>query len=173
MEDNIKLIKANGKYKEQYIEMIKEWMVSKEDLIPWSLNLDYSDFDTMLRELDQYEKGIELPKGFVSSSSYWLIKDDKQILGALDIRHRLNENLAFRGGHIGYGIRPGARRQGYATKMLSLALEECKLMGLNKVLITCDKNNMGSAKTIMNNHGVLESEDMENGEIFQRYWIDL
>ena len=62
------------------------------------------------------------------------------------------------GGHIGDGIRPSERRKGYATAMIGLALEECRKLGINKVLMTCDKTNIGSAKSIMNNGGVLESE---------------
>lgn len=57
--------------------------------------------------------------------------------------------------------------------MIGLALEECRKLGINKVLMTCDKTNIGSAKSIMNNGGVLESEFEENGEIEQRYWITL
>ena len=77
------------------------------------------------------------------------------------------------GGHIGDGIRPSERRKGYATKMIGLALEECKKLGLDKVLMVCDKNNVGSAKSIMNNGGVLENEVVVNGVTEQRYWIDL
>ncbi len=57
--------------------------------------------------------------------------------------------------------------------MLSLALKQCEIIGISKVLITCLKDNIGSVKTITNNQGVLESEDIDNGEVFQRYWINL
>ena len=57
--------------------------------------------------------------------------------------------------------------------MLSLALKQCKTIGISKVLITCLKNNIGSVKTITKNQGILESEDIDNGEFFQRYWINL
>jgi len=55
--------------------------------------------------------------------------------------------------------------------MLSFALKECKIIGLSKVLITCSKSNLGSAKTIIKNGGIFESEDIDKGEVFQRYWI--
>ncbi len=57
--------------------------------------------------------------------------------------------------------------------MIGLALDECKRLGINKVLICCDKNNIGSAKSIINNGGILENEVEENGHIEQRYWIQL
>ena len=77
------------------------------------------------------------------------------------------------GGHIGDGIRPRGRRTGYATAMIALALEECKKLGIKKVLICCSKDNIGSAKSIINNGGVLENEIEDNGHIEQRYWISL
>lgn len=61
----------------------------------------------------------------------------------------------------------------YATQMLRLALEIVKSMGIERVLVTCDKDNMGSAKTIIKNGGILESEDIYDGVLIQRYWIDL
>ena len=65
------------------------------------------------------------------------------------------------------------RRKGYATEMIRLALQECKKLGLTKVLMVCDKDNIGSAKSIQNNGGVLENEILEDGDIIQIYWIDL
>lgn len=94
-------------------------------------------------------------------------------MGAVNIRHRLNEKLLKTGGHIGDGIRPSERRKGYATAMLALALEECKKLGIDKVLMCCDKDNIGSAKSIVKNGGVLENEVEEEGHIEQRYWIQL
>jgi predicted acetyltransferase len=127
----------------------------------------------MIESLNGYSKGIGLPDGFVECSTYWLVNKSNKILGAVDIRHNLNDFLLFRGGHIGYGIRPKERRKGYSSIMLSLALNKCKTIGISKVLITCLKNNIGSVKTITKNQGVLESEDIDNGEFFQRYWINL
>lgn len=83
----------------------------------------------------------------------------------LYIRHELNDYLLQYGGHIGYGVRSSQRRK--------LALPIAKELGINKAPITCDKNNIGSAKTIMNNGGILENEVGNENEITQRYWIEL
>ena len=91
----------------------------------------------------------------------------------MNIRHSLNEYLLKYGGHIGDGIRPSERRKGYATKMIALALEECKKLGIDRVLITCNKANIGSAKSIINNGGTLENEVIKDNDIMQRYWITL
>lgn len=95
------------------------------------------------------------------------------LVGMIDIRHRLNDYLLCFGGHIGYSVRPSCRRRGYATRMLALALERCRSMALTRVLITCCRNNLASARTIQKNGGVLENEVPEDGEMTQRYWITL
>ena len=78
------------------------------------------------------------------------------------------------GGHIGDGIRPSERRKGYATEMIRLALIECKKLGLDRVLMVCERDNIGSAKSIMKNGGVLEKEIINpDGSVEQRYWIEI
>lgn len=57
--------------------------------------------------------------------------------------------------------------------MINLALKECKKLKIKRVLLVCDKNNIGSAKSIINNGGILENEDINDDKIIQRYWIDL
>ncbi|MGZ9583675.1 GNAT family N-acetyltransferase [Paenibacillus marinisediminis] len=151
--------------------MIEEWSQTGERMVPFVLRFDYSDYDGLLKELADLKAGINLAEHAVSSSTYWLIGANKRVLGAVNIRHRLNSWLLERGGHIGYGIRPSERRKGHATQLLSLALEEAKKMGIEKALVTCDKNNVGSAKTIRNNGGELESEPIVDGVAIQRYWI--
>lgn len=173
MKEVIMLVKPNEALREQYLDMMEEWKRCEEEIIPWSLNFDPTRFDLLVEKLEGYSKGEGLEEGYVESTTFWMINKSNRILGAIDIRHRLNDNLLFRGGHIGYGIRPSERQKGYATKMLSLALQACKTMGIQRVLITCAKDNTGSVKTIVNNGGILDSEGIDNGECFQRYWIDL
>ena len=70
-------------------------------------------------------------------------------------------------------MRPSERRKGYATAMIALALDECRKLGIEKLLMVCNKENTGSAKSIQNNGGVLENEINVEGETVQRYWIQL
>ena len=108
-------------------------------------------------------------------SVFFCLDVDRNIfVGAVNIRHYLNDSLLFTGGHIGDGIRPSERRKGFATSMIALALEECRKLGIPRVLMTCDKDNVASAKSILRNGGVLENEVInEEGVPEQRYWIDL
>jgi len=172
---NIKLVKASIEYKEKLTEMLDEWKtdieVNHTNHSPSVIfRNDHHDFENYIEKLDRKEE-ID---GMATNSVFFCYDEDREIfVGAVDIRHYLNENFILTGGHIGDGIRPSERRKGYATAMIGLALEECKKLGINQVLITCAKDNIGSAKAIMNNGGVFESEIEEDGEIEQRYWIKL
>ena len=172
---NVKLIKLSKQYEKQLGEMLEEWKLDQEvnhtDTSPWVIfRNDYHDFDYYLENLECKE-----PKeGWVKDSTFFLLDVDRdRLLGAVNIRHELNEHLLKCGGHIGDGIRPSERRKGYATEMIRLALLECKKLGINRVLICCNKDNIGSKKSIINNGGVLENEVIDDdGAIMQRYCID-
>jgi len=155
-----------------YLDMIEEWNQSGEKKVPWVLNEDTTDFKAMVSRFEDYSRGIGIKEGFVPHSTYWLVRDDNKVLGAINIRHELNDYLKNIGGHIGYGIRPSERRKGYAKVMLRLALEIVRGMDIVRVLITCDKENIASARTIIGNGGILDSEGIDNEVVFQRYWID-
>ena len=95
------------------------------------------------------------------------------LVGMIDIRHRLNDYLAQFGGHIGYSVRRSQRQKGCATRMLQLGLDYARSLNLERVLITCDKNNSASAATILSQNGILENEVVEDDHLVQRYWIAL
>lgn len=135
---------------------------------------EFDTFEAWLERLNLYASEETVPANKVPVTQYLTIrKSDNRLVGMINIRHRLNDVLLLRGGHIGDCIRPSERNKGYATEQLRLALEHCKTMGLNKVLITCKKSNVASAKTIMKNGGVLENEIEHDGVISQRYWVTL
>ncbi len=172
---SLKLIKGSYQYKEPIITMLKEWKEYNDthdvNCSPWAIfKNSYDDFDFYLSNLETSE-----PKdGWVPDSTFFCFDEQRGIMvGAVNIRHCLNDHLLLCGGHIGDGIRPSERRKGYATQMIGLALEECRKIGIKKVLMVCDKDNIGSAKSIIRNGGILENEVLENGKIKQRYWIDL
>lgn len=119
---------------------------------------------------------LNIPEGKVPANTYFFVRiSDDKIIGMINIRHELNEFLLNEGGHIGYSIRPSERKKGYGTLMLKLALQKCKELNLTKVLITCDKDNIASAKVIQNNNGILENELYSEtfSSVIQRYWIKL
>lgn len=113
--------------------------------------------------------------GLVPATTLLAMREsDGTLVGFIDIRHTLNDHLLNFGGHIGYSVHPAERRKGYAKKMLRQALEYCRTaLKLDRVLVTCDKTNEPSRRTILANGGVLEDERDQDGELVQRYWIAL
>jgi predicted acetyltransferase len=106
------------------------------------------------------------PAGWVPCTNLWYV-EGVEYLGRLAIRHRLTEFLRDSGGHIGYDVRPTARRRGYATAMLCEALPVARALGLDQALVTCDTNNVASRKVIEANGG--RYEDTRGNKL--RYWI--
>jgi predicted acetyltransferase len=110
-------------------------------------------------------KETQRPAHFVPATSLWWV-DGTEYLGRLAIRHRLNERLLAHGGHIGYDVRPSAWRRGHATAMLRAALPIAAGLGIERALITCEADNIGSRKVIEACGGVLEDQ---RGKIL-RFW---
>ena len=165
----MKLVKPSLEYKNNFIEATKEFEENGENVYLHDSKFD-GDFDKLLLKIKERKEGKNLPADRVPQTELWLVENDK-FIGWTKIRHRLNENLLLQGGHIGYSIRPSARNKGYGTKILELTLAEAKSMGIDKVLITCDDDNIGSAKIIEKNGGTLENTIENEGKLKRRYWI--
>jgi predicted acetyltransferase len=106
------------------------------------------------------------PRRPVPQTTLWWVCGD-EYLGHIDIRHRLTDHLREWGGHIGYAIRPSARRYGHAAAMLAAALPVARELGVDPALLTCAQDNIGSRKVIEANSGVLAGEH----DARLRYWV--
>lgn len=172
-EMTIKLIKPSFHLREEYLSFYYEWIESGEEMIPWVIQKDPTYFQEMLESIQNHEKGINLPKGWVADSTFWLINGEDRVLGGVNIRHSLTDFLLTSGGHIGYGIRPSERKKGYATQLLALSLRKARELGIESVLVVCDEINIGSYKTIINNGGREDWDHIEeNGNVVKRFWIE-
>lgn len=156
------------KYLASYRSYIGE--LGDEERYPFTLDFDHSDFAAMLCRLNDFQQGVNIPEGFVPSTTYWLIHDEA-LVGVTNIRHFLNERIRHAGGHIGLGIRPSARGQGFGNLLTQLSIEKAQAMGANPVHIHCYKDNLASASAIMRNGGELESEITDGDKVVQRYLV--
>lgn len=169
---NLKLIQATPEYKQQITDYLDEYCGTGEKVIPTTITkVDYHDFEAYCDHLNS-RKYPTTPDRVPATVYFTLDVDRNMVVGTVDIRHYFNDGLLLHGGHIGDGVRPSERRKGIATAQIGLALQKCKELGIDRVLMTCETWNIGSAKSIINNGGVLENEVEVDGKVFQRYWID-
>ena len=176
-EERLKLIIPTNMYKDQVMEYRNIFLKNEESF----------DGCAGLEECNTYEEWLDFDnrlskkygESYVPSNVYLAIrKDDNKLIGIIDIRKGLTDFLYNYGGNIGYSVIPDERKKGYATEMLRQILQKCQMLNINRVLLTCDKENIGSVKTIIANGGELENEvidevNLSKSGIIQRYWISL
>ena len=168
----MKLIEPSVDFEASYCSYLEE--LGDEIRIPFPLSFPHEPFADLVQMLVDQSQGNFLLEGFVPNSTFWLVEGE-EIMGVSNLRHKLTPSLEKVGGHIGFGVRPSARKKGVGTKLLGCTLECAATLGLSRVLLTCDKTNLGSAGVIRANGGKLEDEykDQETGRTVQRYWIEI
>lgn len=170
----MKLEIPEKKHEKDYLEMIQEFTTSNEKIIPMAMPLKEGEtYDQFLQRIQDSSKGKNIKPWRVPNTLYFLIDDNDKIVWWVHIRHELNDELRFDAGNIGYGIRPSERKKGYATIGLKLALEKCKELWLDKALLTCNKENIWSSKTIVKNGWILDSEYESEWRTKERYRIPI
>ena len=173
----LKIVEADEKYLDQYREAYKETVKQNELGKIKKHNIMFLDPDTndIVQVFKDNRDQSKLPKNYVPSYDFFVVDDDK-LIGIVHIRVRLTENLLRYGGHIGYAINPKYWNMGYGKQLLGLALKDYNyLIEEDRILITCDDDNIGSYKIIEANGGILENkvENVDGKEKFltRRYWI--
>lgn len=170
----LRLEEPDLKWIDSYRSMVAEFQRGGETLVPFVMRIPTRDPEAFLLRLRNCAKGIGISEGFVPHQTYWLVEEDREVVGVSNLRLHLNESLLQDGGHIGIGVRPSRRRLGLGTRLIAETLVKAKEHGIPRVLLTCVKTNAASASAIRNNGGILENEVMIEGgdEAIQRYWID-
>jgi predicted acetyltransferase len=167
----MRLIEPSKEFEESWHEALAEFQAEGRKGF-WNREKEPTSLEDYILLTSQNSKGENVPEGWVPSSTFWLI-DNGEFVGHTNLRHTLNESLKEIGGHIGYYIRPSARGKGYGTKILELALIEAKKLGIQKVLVSCNEDNLASKRVIEKNKGLLQDRIAKDGEPFLRFWIDL
>ena len=165
----MRLVAPSEEWRSAFLEMAAECKACGDT----RYDLALSDFPAYLRRIENGRTEIERP-GQVPRTEYWL-EDAGKIVACVRLRFRLTAELEREGGHVGYDVRPSARRLGYGTRLLQLALPVLREHGIRRVRITCDDDNMGSTKIIERNGGTLAGKDIsdETGKVVRQYWIEL
>ena len=143
-------------------------------------------FAQFTRDLNALSDESRAANGWYVDNVLWLVAR-KEYVGQVSLRPELSTNYLIQfGGHIGYSIRPTKRRCGFGEKILALALDRACELGLHRVLVTCDSDNVASRKIIERNGGTFEyampmdshafraeGRPPNEGVTKRRYWIDL
>lgn len=114
-------------------------------------------------------------KDRIEETTFFYMDDEDTLVGTVNIRLGLNAYLYQEIGHIGYSIRPSQQGKGYGTRLLMEALNFCRFIGFDRVLIVCLSSNKASVRVIEKCGGVLEDEveSTKNGQKCKRFWIKL
>lgn len=171
----LELLRPTLEMKQMYIDYASEWEAKGQFMVPYvSRLLDASYEEWLAERMHDIEPEYRKAKGQVPADLFFYVDTDANcILGAIQVHHTLNDKLHFLGGHIDFGIRPSRRGKGYGKRMLDEALKYCDLIGIKKVLITCDKTDSAARKVLQANRGILENEVLVEGKLVQRFFIDV
>jgi predicted acetyltransferase len=169
-----RLIEPTATFAESHKSFIREVISRGEGAVPWVLAMAGENFAEYVAWLESSAQGIGLEQGFVANSTFWLVDDRDEIVGVSNLRHELNDALDKFGGHIGFGVRPSERGKGYGRELLRRTLEQASRMGIERVKLICDRDNVRAAAVIGACGGRLEEEEFmeEHGTTIRRYWIE-
>lgn len=164
------LVKPTAELRPEFIAMAEEYSLAGDPRYQPALE----DFPAYLRGLLDGARGIGLSPGRAPHSTFWLASG-RRLLGRSSLRHHLTPELEDEGGHVGYDVRPSERLKGYGKLILRLTLAEARKLGLDRALLTCDTDNVASAKVIEGNGGRLKDQSVSkrSGKLISRYWIKL
>lgn len=167
------LTRPSTHYKESYVQALREFQ-QEGYYTNYNLERIDEDFDRYIQHIYAQEERDKTAPDRVPNADFWLIDND-EFIGRLSMRYKLNDHLLQVGGNIGYEIRPSKRRSGYGKELLRLGLIQAKQDGLQRALVTCDEDNIGSKKIIEHNGGHFENAVHVEGSLQKklRYWFDL
>ena len=175
--EKLELIKPNKNSEKNILDIVKEFE-KDNSVYYWSSWLKHflDNYDWRLENIQNNENKDTVAEWIVPAFQYILIREsENKAIWFINTRLELSEWLLQHWWHIWYSIRPSERRKHYATAQLFAVLKLYKDLWIDRVLVTCDKDNIWSAKTIQKCGWILENEiiDSTDWKLIQRYWIDI
>jgi predicted acetyltransferase len=166
---DMRLVTPSAQWRSAFLEMARECDAAGERRYALALR----DFDAYLQKVEVGRRGQDLPQGWVPGAEFWL-EHRGHIVACARLRLELTPDLENEGGHVGYDVRPSMRRLGHGTALLRLVLAEARALGIERVRVTCDDDNIGSVKVIERNGGVLAGLGVskQTGKPVRQYWIE-
>jgi predicted acetyltransferase len=167
----VRLEPASRQHLDAFLECAADYRATGEDRYDAAL----ADPEAYVRWVADMEHEETCPPGLVPQTTYWAMDDDLRVLACSRLRHGLSPALCREGGHIGYDVRPSARRRGVGTRLLALTVAKARHLGLSRVLLTCDDDNLASARIILANGGaeIENSVSDRTGKLLRRFWIQV
>ncbi|QAA33781.1 GNAT family N-acetyltransferase [Clostridium manihotivorum] len=162
------LAEPSKAYEESFKEYALAYKEANETYYFEKYGKALDNFDEYINNQIKLSKGINIPEGYVTTSTFWLICN-QAVVGVVRVRHEELESA----GHIGYDIAPCYRKKGYGTEILKLAIEKAKLIGIAEPIVTCNTNNEASRKIIEKNNGKFLGQifDEEENEYLFKFKI--
>jgi len=167
------LIEPTQDYEISFNNMVKDYENNGEMGFPKYFNHSTDTFSDYLKTLADFKQGLNLKPGHVKTTTYWLVNREKEILGVIRFRKDLTSSTLIDGGNIGYDVPPSKRNNGYATIMVKKLLDIIRNDGIERLLVTCEEDNLPSIRVVIKNKGILEDQRVSplSGKIIKRYWI--
>lgn len=158
-DDEIQARKAHAELRTENVDFLPDLRPSES----WT---------AYLARIERVRWGVDLAH-HQTSATFLVAEADGDLVGAVSVRHELNDYLAEYGGHVGYAVRPGYRRQGHATSMLRQALAVAAELELDRILVTCDVGNAASLRVIEKCGGRFErlAIGTHGAPDKRRYWL--
>lgn len=169
----IKLVGITEIDEKNFLEYIKEWKENNESIFPSVCEQNGKTYSDWMKSQFPLLNSDNKSKDQTRSETFFLVEDNGYIIGAIDLRYELSAEVLKHEGHLSFGVRPAERRKGYAFIMLKQSLNTLRLNRVNKALITTNRDNKAAKSTIKKIGGKLENSYELNGNVIDRYWIEL
>lgn len=171
---NITFQEPSVEYKDELMKLCSEYQAKNVYLHGACGLTEHDNFESWLDRVQRLAAGKDIRASDVKTFTY-LVLEDNSIVGFVNIRPLLNRKYLRRGGNIMFSVVKESQHNGYATAILTKAIEICKSWGMSKIRLTCHTDNLAATRVITKCGGVLDSVEYccEDGAEISKFWITI